>query len=252
MLELRNLTVGYDGHAVLNPVDLSLSGGIAVLIGANGCGKSTLLRTIAGTQQPVGGHVVVDGCDMHATPLRRTARMVSMVFTDRTTAGDLTVGEVAALGRTPYTNVFGRLGADGRAIVADALRAVGIEGMSGRKLATLSDGERQKAMIARALAQSTPLIIMDEPTSFLDAASRIDIMLLLRRLRDDHGKTIILSTHDIAPALAVADTLWVVERTTRALVHGSRNEVLASGVMDRVFLSQAVTFDPAALDYRPR
>ena len=218
MLELRNLTVGYDGHAVLNPVDLSLSGGIAVLIGANGCGKSTLLRTIAGTQQPVGGHVVVDGCDMHATPLRRTARMVSMVFTDRTTAGDLTVGEVAALGRTPYTNVFGRLGADDRAIVADALRAVGIEGMSGRKLAT----------------------------------SRIDIMLLLRRLRDDHGKTIILSTHDIAPALAVADTLWVVERTTRALVHGSRNEVLASGVMDRVFLSQAVTFDPAALDYRPR
>lgn len=250
MLELRNLTVGYDGHAILSPVDLSLSGGIAVLIGANGCGKSTLLRTIAGTQPPVGGHVLVDGCDMHATPLRRTARMVSMVFTDRTTAGDLTVGEVAALGRTPYTNVFGRLGADDRAIVADALRAVGIEDMSGRKLATLSDGERQKAMIARALAQSTPLIIMDEPTSFLDAASRIDTMHLLRSLRDDHGKTILLSTHDIAPALAVADTLWVVDRTTRTLVHGTRDAVLASGVMDRVFASPAVRFSPSALDYR--
>lgn len=250
MLELRNLTVGYDGHAILSPIGLSLAGGIAVLIGANGCGKSTLLRTIAGTQPPVGGHVIVDGCDMHATPLRRTARMVSMVFTDRTTAGDLTVGEVAALGRTPYTNVFGRLGSDDRAIVADAIRAVGIDHMSGRKLATLSDGERQKAMIARALAQSTPMIIMDEPTSFLDAASRIDTMHLLRRLRDEHGKTILLSTHDIAPALAVADTLWVVDRTTRTLVHGTRDDVLASGVMDRVFASPAVHFSPTALDYR--
>lgn len=249
-IEIQNLVAGYDGRGVLKPLSLEMNGGIAVLVGANGGGKSTLLRTLAGTQAPVSGRVAVDGCDMHTTPVRKTARLVSLVYTDRTVAGDLTVEEAVALGRMPYSNMFGRLGSDDKRFVNDAMRSVGIDSMHKRKLATLSDGERQKTMIARALAQTTPLIIMDEPTSFLDAASRIEIMQLLARLRDEHGKTVILSTHDIAPAIAVADYLWVIDRTSKRIEHGRRDDIVRDGVLDHVFESAAVRFDSTAGDYR--
>lgn len=250
-IDIENLEAGYHGRAVLKPFTTQLCGaGITALIGANGAGKSTLLRTISGAQPPVGGSVSIDSRKLGSIPPKELARCISLVYTDRASAGDLTVEEVAALGRQPYTGMFGRLDADDRAIVAEALAAVGINDMRRRKLATLSDGERQKTMIARALAQATPIMILDEPTSFLDAASRIEVMQLLARLRYEMGKTIILSTHDIAPAMAVADNLWVADRTTGSIDSGRRDDVVARGTMDRVFANTAVRFDSTAGDYR--
>ena len=225
-------------------------GTLTALIGANGAGKSTLLRTLTAAQPPLCGSIRWLGRDIRDIPRAEMARTVSLVCTDRTSAGDLTIAEVVALGRQPYTGVFGRLGADDRRIVAEAMQAVGIAGMAGRALATLSDGERQKTMIARALAQATPVMLLDEPTSFLDAASRIEVMQLLRRLCDTRDKTVLLSTHDIAPAMAVADNLWVVRRDERDMVCGPRDRVTASGAMDSVFDSESVRFDAAAADYR--
>lgn len=251
-LSASKLIAGYGRHAVTGPSDLTLRPhSTTVLIGANGTGKSTLLRTLAGAQPPIGGSVCIGGEDIRRLSRRRLAQCMSLVYTDPGNADDLTAEEVVALGRHPHTGVFGRLSAADHAEIDSAIRAVGIDSLRRRKTATLSDGERQKTMIARAVAQATPIMLLDEPTSFLDAASRIEIMQLLRKLCREHGKSILLSTHDIAPALDVADDLWVMDRAAGTLVCGTRDEVIATGVMDRVFHTSAVRFDSATLDYRP-
>ncbi|MDE6160769.1 MAG: ABC transporter ATP-binding protein [Muribaculaceae bacterium] len=251
MILQADISIGYGCRAILQPLRLQLREcTLTALIGANGAGKSTLLRTLTGSQKPLRGSIAWRGRDIKTISRTEMARTVSLVCTDRTLAGDLTIGEVVALGRQPYTGIFGRLGADDRRIAAEAMEAVGIATIADRALATLSDGERQKTMIARALAQATPVMLLDEPTSFLDAASRIEVMQLLRRLCDMRGKTILLSTHDIAPAMAVADNLWVIDRTDGNIVCGSRDEIMSSGAMDRVFDSADVHFDIAAADYR--
>ncbi len=251
-LSASKLIAGYGRHAVTGPSDLTLRPlTTTVLIGANGTGKSTLLRTLAGAQPPIGGTVCIGGEDIRSLSRRRLAQCMSLVYTDPGSADDLTAEEVVALGRHPHTGVFGRLSASDHAEIDAAIRAVGIDSLRRRKTATLSDGERQKTMIARAVAQATPIMLLDEPTSFLDAASRIEIMQLLRKLCREHGKSILLSTHDIAPALDVADDLWVMDSATGTLVCGTRDEVIATGVMDRVFRTSAVRFDSATLDYRP-
>lgn len=253
MIEIDSLTVGYGNRVVLGPFSASLAGGrLTILVGGNGKGKSTLLRTIAGAQRPLGGNVRINGKDIHSgISAKERARMLSLVYTERYAAGDLTVEETVALGRQPYTGIFGRLGDDDREAIGSALRSVGIEELRNRQLATLSDGERQKTMIARAIVQAGGVMILDEPTAFLDAAGRIDIMQLLKRMCREKGLAIVLSTHDIAPAMAVADDLWVIDRTTRQIVSGTRDGIIESGVMDRVFESKAVRFDRTALDYRP-
>ncbi len=252
MIEIRNLEAGYGHRTVIGPFDADVAPGtVTVLIGANGMGKSTLLRTLAGAQQPLGGAVLYDGTNLHrATTPRSRARLVSLVYSERNIAADLTVEEIAALGRQPYTGIFGRLDRDDKKIVGDALDALGIAHLAQRTAGTLSDGERQKALIARALAQATPVMLLDEPTSFLDAASRIEVMQQLRGIARDKGVTILLSTHDIAPALDVADNLWVIDHATHHMHCGPRQQILASGVMDRVFDSGTVRFDAATGDYR--
>ena len=239
VLETYDLAVGYRGQrdsgdkTVLSRLSLSLpEATVTVLIGANGIGKSTLLRTIAGAQPAIAGRVTIAGQDVAAISPRRRARMLSLVYTDRTGGGGLTVREVVSLGRQPYTGFLGRLDSADRELVDNALAAVGITDKATRYLASLSDGERQKAMIARALAQQTTLIVLDEPTAFLDVASRLEIMQMLGRLAAAERKTVLLSTHDIAPAMSIADRLWVVDATASTIIEGPTDDIVASGAMN--------------------
>lgn len=256
ILTTDNLTAGYPGgkkqgaHAVLSRLGLSLpEATLTLLVGANGSGKSTLLRTLSGAQDPLSGSVSICGRSLHDIPLRRRARLQALVYTDRTGGGGLTVSELVSLGRQPYTGFIGRLSANDRAVVASSLQAVGIDHKAASYVAALSDGERQKAMIARALAQQTPLIILDEPTAFLDIASRLEIMQLLARLVRDDGKTILLSTHDLSSSIAASDRLWIVDAAARTVIQGPTDRLIADGAMDKVFPDRPVTYNPAANDF---
>lgn len=155
-------------------------------------------------------------------------------FSQTEPEGGLSVTETVEIGRHPYTGILGRLSDKDNGIVADSIRAVGMEHMKDRLLGTLSDGERQKVMIARALAQDTPLIILDEPTAFLDVAGRIEITSLLRRLADS-GKSIVLSTHDVSSAIAVSDILWTVDKAEGKVYTADRDSAISLGYLDKAF-----------------
>ncbi len=255
ILHTNDLTIGYiqgkSHKAVLNGLNLHLHcGEVVSLLGSNGAGKSTLLRTISGVQHPLSGDVILQDKTISDFSPRQMARLMGIVYTDRTLAGGLTVEELVSLGRQPYTGFFGRLDKSDRQIVSHAISTVGIERKRNSHLAELSDGERQKAIIAKALAQQTPIIIMDEPTAFLDAASRLETMALLHRLAHDEGKAILLSTHDISPALAMSDSLWMI-RPDRVVLTGTPEELaMRDDGLKELFSNRKVEFDPLVGDYR--
>ena len=217
MITLKNLVVGYpDGRHTrqLNHAanEEAHDGMLTCLIGANGAGKSTLLRTIAGFQLPLEGTVLLGGDDVRALSPRQRAERMAVVLTDRPDVMCTTVWEMVATGRAPFTGFWGRLSSKDRNIVTRSLRLVGIEWMADRTVASLSDGERQKVMIAKALAQQTPVILLDEPTAFLDYPSRVEVMQLLLNIAHKEHKTVLLSTHDLDLALQTADRIWLFER----------------------------------------
>lgn len=217
MITLKNLVVGYpdDRHTrQLNHAanEEAHDGMLTCLIGANGAGKSTLLRTIAGFQLPLEGTVLLGGDDVRALSPRQRAERMAVVLTDRPDVMCTTVWEMVATGRAPFTGFWGRLSGKDRDIVTRSLRLVGIEWMADRTVASLSDGERQKVMIAKALAQQTPIILLDEPTAFLDYPSRVEAMQLLLNIAHEEHKTVLLSTHDLDLAIHTADRLWLFEK----------------------------------------
>ena len=217
MITLKNLVVGYpDGRHTrqLNHAanEEARDGMLTCLIGANGAGKSTLLRTIAGFQLPLEGTVLLGGDDVRALSPRQRAERMAVVLTDRPDVMCTTVWEMVATGRAPFTGFWGRLSGKDRDIVTRSLRLVGIEWMADRTVASLSDGERQKVMIAKALAQQTPIILLDEPTAFLDYPSRVEVMQLLLNITHEEHKTVLLSTHDLDLALHTADRIWLFEK----------------------------------------
>ncbi len=253
ILTTRDLAVGYrDGKRVkrlLENVNLGLrSGHLTALLGRNGAGKSTLLRALSRSDKPIEGSITLRGIDIGTLSNAEWSRLVAIVTTDRIAAGALTVTELVALGRQPYTGLLGWLDNDDRDIVAQAVNDVGLNDKASRYISSLSDGERQKAMVARALAQQTPIILLDEPTAFLDVASRIEILRLLRHVTDDLGRTVLLSTHDVGQTLTVTDDLWVIDREGR--VHsGATHAIIDSGVLDTVFPNGTVRFNPARMEY---
>lgn len=249
------LTAGYiHGHRripIVSDVTFAIPPAhFTVMVGRNGSGKSTLLRTLAGIQAPLDGRVTIHGCEVRGIGSRRLARLIAMVFPTAvgTGAGALTVYEATALGRHPHTGITGHLSDVDRHVIREAIEAVGLSHKADTPLAALSDGLRQKAMIARALAQQTPVIIMDEPTAFLDVPSRHALMDLVAEMAHRHGRTVLLSTHDMAPALeAGADSVIVVE-AGHASMHSADN---ANEALAALYADDGITYDPDAYDFRP-
>ena len=211
-ITLSHLSVGYKvGHTVVSDINLTLqSGKLASLIGANGVGKSTLLKTLTGFLPKLEGSLLLDGKDISEFSQRALARQISIVLTQKPEVQNLTVEEIVGLGRSPYTGFFGKLHANDQQIVDESITAVGIEKLKNRMIQTLSDGERQKVMIAKALAQQTPVIFLDEPTAFLDFSSKVETFQLLQRMAHEMGKLVLLSTHDLELAVRFSDTLLQV------------------------------------------
>ena len=212
-LHFDDLTIGYrkGRREVVVASGLSATlerGKLTCLLGRNGTGKSTLLRTLAGLQPPLNPQLSTLNSQLSTLNPQPS---VALVLTQRPDLRNLTAEEVVGLGRTPHTNFWGTLRADDRRIVAETLQLVGIETRANSPFETLSDGEQQKVMIAKALAQQTPMIFLDEPTAFLDFISRRELFTLLKRLAHDHGKAILLTTHDVALAEEFADTTWLLE-----------------------------------------
>ncbi len=241
-----DLTIGYDQTIVAASLDLYLRAGkLVCLIGPNGVGKSTLLRTLAGMQPPLRGEIRLMGDDLHALRVREVARRLSVVLTERVDAGLLTALALVGLGRHPYTGWAGQFSPKDEEIVRWAIEVVGAAALADRHVAELSDGERQKIMIARALAQEPALMLLDEPTAFLDLPRRVEIMGLLRTLAHDTGRSILLSTHDLDLALRTADLIWLMSPAGRLRV-GAPEDLILNGAFQETFHSEGVTFDPAS------
>lgn len=248
MLELRNLYIGYADDTkrsiVAETLNASLPRGVlACLIGANGVGKSTLMRTMAAFQPPLRGEVCIDGKSVAVYSAKELSEKIGVVLTERNMSADLTVEEVVGLGRIPYTTFWGTLTQADRRIVDEALAWVAIEELRYRKLHQLSDGERQKVMIAKALAQQTPVIFLDEPTAFLDYPSKIAMMQLLRRLAHEQHKLILLSTHDLEIAFQTADYIWLLQQD--GLQTGTLDELSQRGAISAFLDSKDLYYDPA-------
>jgi iron complex transport system ATP-binding protein len=240
MLQIKELLIGYqapkgDKIPLLPPINLKLEKGkVCGLIGANGAGKTTLLRTVTGYIKPLGGTIFLNGKSMASLSNAQRAKYISVVLTDRIEDPFLQVGHIVSMGRHPYTGFMGKLQVNDEMIVQEAMELVGISHLQSNRMTTLSDGERQKVMIAKALAQNTPLIILDEPAAFLDYPSRIELMLLLKKLAYEKEKTILLSSHDLEILMRNADQLWLIARGKPA-VEGLPEQLILDGRLNTYF-----------------
>ena len=248
-LSTYNLSIGYlarQGKRVVQAgLNLQLRPGELVgLIGPNGSGKSTLMRTLAGLQPPLAGQVTVAGRDLHDLPQRDIARLIALVLTDRVEVDNATVRDIVTLGRYPHAHWWGGTSPADRQAVDEAIDLVHLADKAARPLSELSDGERQRAMIARALAQDTPIILLDEPTAHLDLPNRVETMLLLHRLAHQTQKSILLSTHELDLALQAADRIWLLS-ADHGMECGVPEDLVLNGSFGHVFASPNYYFNPS-------
>lgn len=242
MIELSHIKLAYGRRTLIEDATALLhEGSITALLGRNGTGKSTLLRAMASLGSVQEGAILYGGRPLAELSSVELAQSIAFVNTERVDVEAMTARELVALGRAPYTDWMGRLTAEDCAVVARAIEVVGIEELADRYVDTLSDGECQRVMIARALAQQTPVILLDEPTAFLDMPNRYELCSLLRRLAHDEGKCVVFSTHELDIALSLADNIALVD--TPHLRYMSTDEMIASGAIERLFDSQYVSFD---------
>ncbi len=240
VLETHSLAIGYKkvGHPALILSDhLNLTftkGEVVALLGPNGSGKSTLIRTLAGLQAPIHGTVEILGQTVKSNQVRQTAQVLSIVLTERIEVRDLTVFQLVSMGRYPYTGWLGRLNREDRAKTHEAMEMVRLNDFAERCLHELSDGEQQRALLAKALAQDTPVIILDEPTAHLDLPNRISLMRLIRNLADQTGKSILFSSHDLDLAVHTADTLWLL-RQGGLLIAGKPDDLVRGNTLEDTF-----------------
>ena len=246
MIQLDSLTLGYGSDILLDNVSASLEeGGLIALLGRNGSGKSTLLRAIAGLGEIKGGEISVGGKVLSCLKTDELARIVSFVTTERVRVPNLKCRDVVALGRAPYTNWSGRLQSQDWEIVSEALELLGMSDYASRTMDRMSDGECQRIMIARALAQDTPVILLDEPTSFLDLPNRYELGVLLRGLAHRQNKCIFFSTHELDIALTLCDSIALIDRPR--LHYLPTGQMVTSGHIERLFQNETVTFDAREL-----
>lgn len=245
LLTLENLDAGYKNRqgssVVLSGVNAGLDGGeVVALVGRNGAGKSTLLRTLAAFQKPLSGEIFYSTASLCEMSPVEVARIISVVLTDNQ-CHSLTARELVALGRTPYTNLFGHLRGRDNAIVEDVMAMMGVSAFADRMVDTLSDGERQKCMISKALAQETPIMLFDEPTAFLDYQSKVALFKLLKSLAVRTGKAILVSTHDVELAVQLADKLWII--SSGKMYAGTVDELSHNGVLNRFIDDENLHYD---------
>jgi iron complex transport system ATP-binding protein len=247
VLVLDSLVAGYGSGTRKKPVLPALnasanSGELIAVIGRNGIGKSTLLRTIAGLQPPLGGNIVINGRNIRSFTRLELARETGYISTESVKVSNMTVYDLVALGRFPHTNWMGNIDAANKASILYALELTSMSGFRDRFINEISDGERQKAMIARVIAQDAAIMIMDEPTAYLDAGSRFEILHLLNALAHEKGKTIIFSTHDLHAAVNQADRIWLISGNT--LEEGAPEDLMSRGSFDNLFNASNGRFNP--------
>lgn len=247
-MELKDLVIGYKGKGqkrreVAGPLNAGLfSGELICLLGPNGSGKSTLIKTMAGMQVPLSGSIFLSESNISSFTPKETALKLSTVLTDRVSIGNLSVFTLVSLGRSPYTPWTGKLKPDDEEATNQAIAAAGLEALADRDISTLSDGERQKVMIARALAQDTDIILLDEPTAHLDLPNRVEIIRLLRKLTRETGKAILLSTHELDLALKAGDKVWMLNESG-TLFTGVPEDLVLNGTFEAVFERDSFDFD---------
>ena len=244
MIQLSNISLAFGERTLIAGATTRFEcGEMVALLGRNGTGKSTLLRAIAKLGEVAQGEIMVDGKAISEIDIRSFARLVAFVNTERVDIDSMRAYDLVAIGRSPYTDWMGRLTNEDRAIIERAMQITGVDKLADRMVETLSDGECQRVMIARALAQDTPVILLDEPTAFLDLPNRYELCTLLSRLAHDEGKLIVFSTHELDIALTLADSIALVD--TPRLVHLPTSEMIASGNLERLFNSEHISFDAA-------
>jgi iron complex transport system ATP-binding protein len=245
ILELKDLTVGYhQGHPLLGPLNLKLEAGEVVsLIGANGSGKTSLLKTLSGLLKPLGGEVLLDGTPLCQIDGVALARLLSVVLTEKDFPWGLQTLEVLELARIPYTGFFGRLGAEDRRVIQSVVEAFDLGGLIDKPLNELSDGQRQRVLIARSLIQETQIILLDEPTTFLDIQHQVEIMLLLKKVASSFNKTIILTSHHWELILELSTKLWIVELDKLSLFESCAEELILRDELNDYFKPKAGSFD---------
>lgn len=246
-IELQNLSIGYitkkERKVVAEGITANIqSGELTCLLGANGIGKSTLLRTLSAFQPKLAGEVFVQGKEIASYTEKQLSKLLSVVLTEKCDVKNMSARELIGLGRSPYTGFWGTLNEDDKQMVDKAISLVKIENLANRMVDTLSDGERQKVMIAKALAQDTPIIFLDEPTAFLDFPSKVEIMQLLHRLSRKTNKTIFLSTHDLELALQIADKIWLIDKQSSVTI-GTPEDLSLSGKLSSFFARKGIIFD---------
>lgn len=256
IIALSNATIGYKGNSnslkiVKSGISVhALKGELVALIGGNGVGKSTLLRTIAGFQPPVGGDILINGAPVSSYKEKELALIMSFVSTEIIRVPNLSVFDLVALGRYPHTNWFGKMLDEDRAIVEEAIASVGLKGYENRLVNCISDGERQKAMIARTLAQDTDVIVLDEPTAFLDLSNKYEIIHILHELASEKRKTIVFSTHDLTTSIAESDRMWLM--LDNEVKQGAPEDLILNGDFASIFQNKHLYFDPERGDFRIR
>ena len=231
-LEIIGLSIGYTSKrcskVVASGIDATLAKGeLVALLGRNGSGKSTLLRTLAAYNRALGGSVRYNGEDIISLTIEELAKKMSVVLTGAVSVANMSVRELVSLGRAPYTGYLGVLNAQDEQVVERAMEIMGVAELAGRDIYTLSDGEKQKCMIAKALAQQTPIIMLDEPTAYLDYPSKVGLMQMLKKVAATEGKAVIVSTHDLDIALRISDKIWLMN--DGRLISGTVAELSSNG-----------------------
>ena len=246
-ITLEGLSTGYEGrwgeHIVSSQLSASLyRGELTCLLGANGAGKSTLLYTLAGFLPRRSGAITLLDKDFSFYKPKQLAQLIAVVLTEKCNLRNMTAFEMVALGRSPHTGFWGKLMPRDKKIVEESIEAVGITHLRDRMVQTLSDGERQKVMIAKALAQETPIIFLDEPTAFLDFPAKVEVMYLLFRLAHTLKKSIFLSTHDLELALRIADKIWTLDKKEGLRV-GTPEDLALDGTLSNFLAGRGIRFD---------
>lgn len=247
-LAFKKLSIGYKGHkkayAIAAPLDIEIpKAKLTAIIGKNGAGKTTLIKTIAQLVKPLEGQVYLEEIPLEQLTDNKRAKKISFVFTSVLSSENMTVQELVALGRYPYLNWYSKLSASDLLIIRESLEFTEIAGLANTKIHSLSDGQKQKALIARALVQDTDYMVLDEPMSHLDHHHKSQLLSLLKKLVKEKNKTIVYTTHDIEKAIVNAD--YILALSSEKVSFDTPNKLIEKGIFHSLFPKDLVTFDPA-------